>query len=746
MNNARGRLACAACTRRKVKCSKTVPCSNCIRRGEEEACSASDLYPAATPSTLADVGAFRGSDPRSPGPRDDDLGQLPALRRRVAELEAELRRSNSTGGRALPTPTSGRADLRCSTAGTYAAAREAQGADDDDADNDGDDADDHAGDAVVQDAASILEFLAWGRRKNPDYAAVASPEAAVNVAASAGRVQDAHAQLDLALPDPIDAPGFADDLSQVSVLQLLLPDRRRTWELVLWHERCLLWYHCSYHAPSLRRQLEDFYGRLGGDLAHPGVSLQWAAFLFAVLAGSMTCMPARAAEHAGFFAATEREALSRRWCRAAIACLNRADYAARHSILSVQAIATLTVSAHALGFSDLQSIHLAAAVRIAQSLGLHRLTTADDDDVPGGGGGGGGAGGGGGGGVVERETGRRAWAQLCSQDWFSLPFSETYLVHPLYARSDPPMNCHDDEMRPLPDAVPTAAGYTRFLSAIAAIMPRLQDGLMGCHTPFTRYEQVMKWDKQLRTLATAGRPAYLSNTPIDPTWPVFVPWARRSLAISSSHKIIMIHRSFLSESFTNPAFGFTRRTCLAASKTIIKEYKSVVEEDGPVLWIHQAFSVAASIILILDALHREPGEPEAAEHLRLVEETIEILKACQNSMIALRGTRLLSALVAENMTSHAADASRKRPAPEDGESSSHRGQKRARTLNVPAFVRSFCADPCHSARPSAQSDRTDLGREDLSSTLAESLYDTGSLGASGLEDLLFLANQDFCSF
>ncbi|KAK2039815.1 hypothetical protein LZ31DRAFT_65325 [Colletotrichum somersetense] len=28
----RSRLACAPCTRRKVKCSKTVPCTNCLRR------------------------------------------------------------------------------------------------------------------------------------------------------------------------------------------------------------------------------------------------------------------------------------------------------------------------------------------------------------------------------------------------------------------------------------------------------------------------------------------------------------------------------------------------------------------------------------------------------------------------------------------------------------------------------------------------------------------------------------------
>ncbi|KAI1854982.1 hypothetical protein JX265_012337 [Neoarthrinium moseri] len=566
MSVARGRMACASCTKRKVKCSKTVPCVHCIRRGEQDTCGIiSNIESPVIEHTVSQY------FPSSAAPLDHDE-QLSALSRRVAELEAELQQKTYS------TPEVASHRVRNLDTSIN---RETGGAE-------------LARDAVAEDAASILEFLAWGRRKNPEYHAVASPEAAVTTA-QAGEVV-ANAQVE---PSAADT-GFLQDISHTSVLQLLLPDKQRTWDLVLWHERCLLWYHCSYYAPSLRKQLESFYSNHGGSVENPGVNLQWVAFLFAVLAGSLTCMPNNTAEQWGF-GEDERETLSKRWFQAVISCLNKADYAANHSILSIQAIATLTVSAHMLGFSSTQSIHLAAAVRIAQSLGLHRLTSDAS------------------GSEVEKETGRRVWSQLCSQDWFSLPFSETYLVNPLYSKSELPMNCHDEEVLPLPDFVPTVTGYSRFLHSIASIMPRLQDGLVSSNTLFTKYEQVVKWDKQLRNLATAGRPIYLSAVPLDSQWPVFVPWARRSLAISSSHKIIMIHRSFLSESFTNPAFGFTRRTCLAASKTIIKEYKCVVEENGPVLWIHQAFSVAASVILILDVLHRENCEPESMEHLQLYE-------------------------------------------------------------------------------------------------------------------------------
>jgi hypothetical protein len=141
----------------------------------------------------------------------------------------------------------------------------------------------------------------------------------------------------------------------------------------------------------------------------------------------------------------------------------------------------------------------------------------------------------------------------------------------------------------------------------------------------------------------------------------------------------MIHRSFLSESFSNPAFAFNRRTCLAAFKTIIKEYKSVVVEDGPVWWIHQAFSVAAAIILILDVLHGDPAEAERAEHRNLAEDVVGILTLCQNSMIASRGVKLLGALLAEvkKTRKRARDGSL---LPPDNK------------FDVPCFVMAFCED------------------------------------------------------
>ena len=529
---------------------------------------------------------------------------------------------------------------------------------------------------IVESAASILEFLAWGKRKSPVGQSVVSPGASI-------AYHPEESELVSDVPD-----GLEHTSNTINILQLLLPNPRQVWQLIDYHETNLLWYHNSYFAPTFRKQLKVFYDHFSGYIIDPGITkgqvdLQWVALFFSILAGSMTCAPPETSRSWGF-KASERALLSKRWFSAVISSLNEADYTAKQSILSVQAISTLTISAHLLGNSNTHAVHLAAAVRIAQGLGLHHLT----GDGPGN--------------DVHRETGRRVWTHLCSQDWFSTSFYETYLINPLHSSSEPPINALDEELVPLPDKVPTITTYPRFLIKIAAIMPQLLDDLVMCNTAYTKYDQVLQCDKRLRSLVTSECPPCFFNCPIEPQWPIYVPWARRALAISSAHKIIMIHRSFLSESFTNPAFAFTRKTCLAASKTITKEYKAVIHDNGPILWIHQAFSVAAAVILVLDILHRGRMESEFEEHKKLVYDVVDILST-NDSMIASRGTKLLSALLKEvhkrevgtpNPSSSEYSPSKRRRLDNAGRCNSYEAEQSredsGRGFNVGLFVSTFC--------------------------------------------------------
>jgi hypothetical protein len=514
-------------------------------------------------------------------------------------------------------------------------------------------------DREVIDAATILEFLAWGRRKQVDFAS-ALPSCEIEPLDTEPAPSDRPAWW----PTPDGHTAKNDTLAH---MQILLPDRRKTYELVRYHLDSLLWYHCSFHGPTFLRQLDTFYDKNQGQIDDVDVDTQWVALLFAVIAATMCCATTSVVRGWGFKSA-EQATLSQQWLQATVKCLDAARYMANSSISSCQAVATLTMSAHLLGFSNQQAVLLASVTRIAQSLGLHRLDEASDR-------------------IIEVEAGRRLWSQLCTQDWFSITFAECYLISPLHTCSISPLHCDDESLEDVSAQTPTITSYCRYLYSIASLMPRLQDSVESCNTLFTKYEQVLTFDRAVRELATQKRPVFLSGVPIEPDWPVYVNWARSAAAISTSHKIIMVHRKFLSLSFTNTAFAFTRRTCIAASKTILKEFERTVADGGPVLWIYHAFSVAAAITLCLEMLHSGSTSLGYQEHHQLVMSTIRLLKKAETSKIATRGVWLLAKLmntIPTAGTANRAHSAGKRPlpTPADNLQGSTKRQRAAEFLNA----------------------------------------------------------------
>ncbi|QGA16062.1 hypothetical protein EYB26_003729 [Talaromyces marneffei] len=478
----------------------------------------------------------------------------------------------------------------------------------------------------VDDAATILEFLAWGRRKLSTHADHSTgPNLGNSPAQFSG---DVTIDQGPAIDSEVSPLNITNEAS-LSLIQLLLPKQQSIIPNVEYHCDSLLWFHGSFHRLVFQSEFDSFIYKHGAVIDQPGINLQWVGLLFSILAGSMTCAP-RLTAHSWGFEDSERAVIAQRWFKAALVCLNRANYTANHSVYAVQCIATMTISAHMLGHSNSHSVMLATAIRISQSLGFHRLGSAKQDHPSNG---------------ITRETGRRVWTQLCVQDWFSIPFSESYYIRQLDFNTDKPCNCMEEDMVPLPDDVPRTMSYHRFLYDIALLMPQLHDDLSRLNTMYTKYEHVLRYDTRMRTLVGKYVPSCLRSAALETSWPRYVPWARHCLTMTSAHKIIMIHRKFLWQSFTNQAFEFTRKTCIAASKTIIRAQKQIAKDNEPDLWIYHAFSVAASIILSLDLRFRLPSDSEYGEHHALVCDMIVILSESETSMIAKRGVKILQLLL-----------------------------------------------------------------------------------------------------
>jgi len=117
-------------------------------------------------------------------------------------------------------------------------------------------------------------------------------------------------------------------------------------------------------------------------------------------------------------------------------------------------------------------------------------------------------------------------------------------------------------------------------------------------------------------------------------------------AASVNHKVIMLHQSFLSKSFKDVRYIYTRWACATAAKSIISLY-TTREPEEPQWWVEQAFVVTAGICLMLDLFHRPDTDPEAQEYQACVQQAIRFLQQFFTSSVALHGVRLLLSLLQE---------------------------------------------------------------------------------------------------
>ncbi|KAF2168701.1 hypothetical protein M409DRAFT_20718 [Zasmidium cellare ATCC 36951] len=428
-------------------------------------------------------------------------------------------------------------------------------------------------------------------------------------------------------------------------LQSLLPSVAHIWRLVDYHEQYLLWYHCCYHGPTFRSELQSLIRVQNGQevLDVANLDLQWLALLFSIMTGSLTCTVEARIQDWGF-SQLEVASLSTQWYKAVIACLDHGEWTVQHDRRSVQAVATLTMSAHALGSSGELAVLLASAVKIAQNIALDRLeydgevehvygsSSAEQRHH-----------------ALQRDLGRKLWSQLCVQDWMSAPSARNYMINPLHFTTTRPSSRDYLTMEFIPETFPTYISYGNYLFDIAKLVVLHHDATLQSITPFTKYQQVLEYDKRMRILATKEMPRYFHVVePIDSLWPEWVHWARSSLTVSFSHKIIMIHRDFIKASFSDPAYTTTRVTCVAAAKTILSEASKAKSMNGPIIWIDKAFCILAALVLCLDIRHRVESEPELARHESLVRECIEQLSLFKSSAIAVQGVKVLSESLANS--------------------------------------------------------------------------------------------------
>lgn len=406
-------------------------------------------------------------------------------------------------------------------------------------------------------------------------------------------------------------------------------------KLIKFHVGHLTWHHNCFHGPTFLEQCELFWRT--GRCDHP----LWMALYFSVLACTVNSIQdsakLRRTVDVDLYLSMQPVQLL---FSAMIQTLYNSHFLNDLSLYSVQAIVISTEVAHNLGLSQLNATLFNAAVRIAECLGVHKIKEHTSNSIQ----------------SkeeweerVEREVGKRVWCQMVIQDHFAIPFTDTYSISPMHFSTGRPLNADERNLAELPTSVPTISTYVRVLVELAALMPGLADGL----GPMTKrkprreqYEHVLRIDQKMRAIVNSIPPFLLRA---DQAKEAQIPWlgiARRSLAITAAEKIIMIHRPFLFRSFHDPTYSHSRRTCVAAAMTILREHEAIVEEDDLSIWTHTAFAITASVILCFEgnALLKDPNNEKVEIYREAVAAARERLASRECDVLAQRGVALIDAI------------------------------------------------------------------------------------------------------
>ncbi|CAH0045305.1 unnamed protein product [Clonostachys solani] len=601
---------CTECARRKIRCSKTVPCTACVRKHMEERCHREPVR--VVTKHMAGVETASVGDQTAEtftGRSDSEDAERPARRRNRAHSVNALANSIGTmqstlacSDNAATIDGSGQVDEKSLSVAALPSSR------------------------LTNDKAASLEFLAYGRRGTLNH--LGGLEGSSSYAVS--RDQDIQEIVGARYHPLVEwDPIFPTEEARA---------------LLIMHEKHIAWMHNVVHMPSFIEQFDIH--------AASGLCEQpWLALYYAILTASASQIN------------TVQELYDR-----SIDYLYRSNFISKHSLTSVQAICVLLQVAHHYDQSDTICVLVAAAIRIAQCLNINRLgpdpnmnapSTIDASSVVSA--------------LIEREVKKRVWWFLVRQDWLQIPFQNTCLIHFTQFNTPMPVNCFEDADEMIsdgkvvaqPENVFTQTSFTHVLNQVAVIIWKHQDRL--CQAGFPRdledglmklYDQTTWADNELKKIYSSCA-SFLQYSPSlsdhqghenTPTSPL------RHLAcitlLSTAHKIFTVHRHFQLRSFRDTRFAYTQLSCMSMAERsirMIEQWENTLDfEIAKRMWTTPT-QIITCCITILFALMFRFKHPLTYDYQDL-RECVNIGRAFpreleSRSSIARRGARLLDALI-----------------------------------------------------------------------------------------------------
>ncbi|TKY89827.1 hypothetical protein EX895_001124 [Sporisorium graminicola] len=461
------------------------------------------------------------------------------------------------------------------------------------------------------------------------------------------------------------------------------------------------WQHCCVHFPTFEREVEAFVAIAvpeEGITEYEGyraIDPAWLSLFYVICSIAIHQMSEEESAYCGLGSETERMRTASALLNAAMDCLSLADYLVKPSVYCCQTIAILCVAGHNICGSDLLTSLLAIGIKTAQTLGLHALgRTARfleacavqrgqvlqragiqckdagscrlPDESPrqfaiwkkr----------------IIDLEVGKRVWWAFTQQDYFAIPFSGCFSIVEGQYDTPLPHNCSDEDLEEgrlinREVNVLTVASKQRFTCHVAKIVCDFFEDLNKTRE-MPSLSLVKHHEERLRFVTDRFKACLYPNRPASPqggltSLPSFTTVLQHYLFISVQHKILVMHRAFLSRDVSAEERALSHSASIETARGVLHELErglglNADGDDRPqldlqsrvhggALWTIPYHSVAAVTILALDMFEPASNPDQRALRRQEVKRALEALgRFTRKSAIARRGCQLLSNLLAE---------------------------------------------------------------------------------------------------
>ncbi|KAF9444653.1 hypothetical protein P691DRAFT_736145 [Macrolepiota fuliginosa MF-IS2] len=612
--------SCFQCRKRKIKCSKSYPCTPCILRGEGETCREVDRN-------------LLHEHKRSSDKLEELVDRIQKLESTISVLSSRGSPSSESSPRSIrrqlssspysksPSPTPKRPCSRGISSPTPNHLRVG---------------------TPAEEAVMILEDFAMGHKVNRDratndfYASPFGTPSSNNEALPTGGLPGSH-PWSLFVNSPQEV---------VHRLLCLLPAQAQIQSLLRFYVQRVDWYSKVIHVPTFMAETNIILSHIS-DHRYDLVNVDVFGVLLMVLSLAFHFADAALCEQL-FLDSPACSQYAQHLYSGAQACLQYTNFIGCHTLEHLQTIVLMSVYQQNHDESDSQWALTGAAIKIAQNLGMSRLgnetgTRQYPPEWRS---------------SIRREVGRRIWWCLVSHDWsHALAHQGTYSIHPSQNHTSLPANIDDNDLveadvvQSKPLNVHTEMSSFLCRLRFVDIYRQMVDEINS-----SGYELEAALDMEAKTSSAIGDIKeyfqVVNDTRRNSSRPSTVTSMERTFCqMMGQARLLQLHRPFLFQGYRDSHYVHSRDQCVKAAQLIIQHLGTNGQTENLLrLWSAMSHCFTAAVVLFIDLcyLRRIGTDAEIKERRNEIQLALRLFRSAgpNATPVVQNAVRLLESLMA----------------------------------------------------------------------------------------------------